>query len=328
MHISCKQELLMNAINIALKACSTKTTLPILECILIKAYNNQVTLIGYNLELGIESTIEAQVLEEGSIALESKIFSEIIRKMPNGIVELYTDKNQMTTIICEESRFAICGQIGEQFPELPQVGIYEPYELSQPVFKEMIKQTIFSVAQEESRPILTGEMLQNKDGCFRMVSFDGYRISYRETPLSMVKETQEVIVPGRTLNEISKILSSDETDTISIYFGEKYALFDLGMCKVVSRLLEGKFFKYEQVFEGDYTTCIEVDCNKFLRSIERAALISREGRNPIKIEIDGENMIITSRAELGTALEKVEINLRGYELSIGFNPKYLSLIHI
>ncbi|MEG0085149.1 MAG: DNA polymerase III subunit beta, partial [Niameybacter sp.] len=241
MHIICKQELLINAINTVIKACSTKTTMPILECILINAHNNQVTLVGFNLELGIESTVEAEVIEEGSIALEAKIFSEIIRKMPNEMVELSTDAHQMTKIICEDCKFAISGQVGEQFPDLPQVEKHKPYTLSQHTFKEMIRQTIFSIAQEESRPILTGELLQVKGGFFRMIAFDGYRVSYRQIVLQTECEMQEVIVPGRTLNEISKILSGDETSIINLYFEDKNVLFDLGGCKVVSRLLEGEF---------------------------------------------------------------------------------------
>lgn len=323
MHIFCRQELLMNSINTALKACSTKTTMPILGSILIKAYNNQVTLVGYNLELGIESTIQAEVVEEGSIVLESRFFSEIIRKMPNEIVELSTDENQIARIICEDSEFVIAGQAGKQFPELTQVERAKSSTLSQYMLKEMIRQTIFSVAQDESRPVLTGAMIQIKDGLFSMVSFDGNRISYRQTPLLVEDEVQEVIVPGRTLSELSKILSSDETDRVNIYFEDKNILFDLGECKVVSRLLEGQFLKYEHMFLADYVTRIEVNCKKFLMRLERAALISREGKNPIKIKIDGDSMIITSKAELGSAREKLEIELEGDELSIGFNPKFL-----
>lgn len=324
MHIICKQEFLLNSINTVLKACSTKTTMPILECILIKAHSNQITLVGYNLELGIESTIDADVLEEGSIALEAKIFSEIIRKMPNEEVEISTDKNQMTTITCEKSKFSIAAQPGDQFPDLPEVERNKKYTLPQLQFKDMIRQTIFSVAQEESRPILTGEMLQIKDGAFHMVSVDGYRISYRQAELSIENGEEEVVVPGRTLGEISKILSSDEADEMHIYFEDKHILFDLGGSKVVSRLLEGEFLKYEQVFSSDYETKVKLDRKKFLMSIERAALISREGKkNPIKIEIDGDTMIITSKAELGTAREEIAIELEGSELSIAFNPKYL-----
>ncbi|MGL4737631.1 MAG: DNA polymerase III subunit beta [Cellulosilyticaceae bacterium] len=323
MHLRCKQEMLMNGINIALKACSTRTTMPILECILIKAYNNQVTLVGYNLELGIESTIEAEIIEGGSIVLESKIFAEIVRKMPDQIVELCTDDRHLTKIICEDSEFLIAGQAGEQFPDLPEVERHKSYTLSHHTFKEMIRQTIFSVAQEESRPILTGELLQMRDGFLRIVSFDGNRISYRQTEVVTGGEIQEVVIPGRTLNEISKILSSEESDMMTLYFEDKNVLFDLGECKVVSRLLEGQFLKYEQVFSSDYTTRIKVDRKKLLMRIERAALISREGKNPIKIEIDGDLVVITSRAKLGSARETLGIELEGNQLVIGFNPKFL-----
>ncbi|MGL4738893.1 MAG: DNA polymerase III subunit beta [Cellulosilyticaceae bacterium] len=324
MHIYCKQELLLNSINTVLKACSTKTTMPILECILLRAHDDHITLVGNNLELGIESTIEAEVLVEGSIALEAKIFSEIIRKMPNDTVEISILENRMTNIICEKSKFTIAGQPGDDFPELPQVERTTGYNLPQLQLKDMIRQTIFSVAQEESRPILTGEMLQIKDGNFHMVSVDGYRISYRQMDLSIENGHAEVVVPGKTLGEISKILSGDEGEEVTLYFEDKHILFDLGDSKVVSRLLEGEFLKYEQVFSSDYETKVMVDRRNFLMSIERAALISREGKkNPIKIQIDGDNMIITSNAELGTAREEVAIELEGSELSIAFNPKYL-----
>ncbi|MHC1749238.1 MAG: DNA polymerase III subunit beta [Cellulosilyticaceae bacterium] len=323
MYIRCKQELLLNSINIVLKACSTKTTMPILECILLKAEGNKVTLVGNNLELGIESTIDAEVLDEGSIALESKIFSEIIRKMPNEDVEISVSENYMTNIICQNSKFTIAGQSGKDFPELPTVEKLKSYTLPQVMLKDMIRQTIFSVAQEESRPILTGEMLQIKDGSLHMVSVDGYRISYRKTAISNENESIEVVVPGKTLSEVSKILSTED-EKVTLYFEDKHVLFDLGESKVVSRLLEGEFLKYEQVFSSDYETKIAVDRKNFLMSIERAALISREGKkNPIKIQLDGDTMIITSNAELGTAREEVDIILEGKELIIAFNPRYL-----
>lgn len=324
MHILCNQEILLNSINTVFKACSTKTTKPILECILLIAHDNQITLVGNNLELGIESSFDARVIENGSIALEAKIFSEIIRKMPNEEIEISSNQNHMTTIICQKSKFTIAGQSGEDFPELPEVNKNIGYEISQLTLKDMIRQTIFSVAQEESKPILTGEMLQIRNKSLQMVSVDGYRISYRKTELPIENEIAEVVVPGKTLSEISKILSSEEDEKVTLYFEEKHILFDLGSSKVVSRLLEGEFLKYEQVFLSDYETKIVIDRKNFLMSIERAALISREGKkNPIKIQIDGDNMIITSNAELGEVREELSVELQGKELSIAFNPKYL-----
>ncbi|WP_069999902.1 DNA polymerase III subunit beta [Cellulosilyticum sp. I15G10I2] len=324
MHIYCRQDILLNSINTVLKACSTKTTLPILECILLKASNNKLTLVGNNLELGIESTIDAEVQEEGSIALEAKIFSEIIRKMSGEVIEISSNNNFMTAITTEKSKFQIAGQSGKDFPALPNVEKLNSCKIDQLTLKEMIRQTIFSVAQDETRPILTGEMLQIKDNNLNMVSVDGYRISYRKTPLSIENRDVEVVIPGKTLAEVSKILSAEEDEPVTIYFEDKHVLFDLGESKVVSRLLEGEFLKYEQVFSSDYETKILVDKKHFLMSIERAALISREGKkNPIKIEIDGDKMIITSNTELGTAREELDVVLEGKELVIAFNPRYL-----
>lgn len=324
MHIYCRQDMLLNSINTVLKACSTKTTMPILECILLHAEDNKLTLVGNNLELGIESTIDADVITPGSIALEAKIFSEIIRKMPGEVVEISSDDNFMTRIISEKSNFQIAGQSGKDFPNLPDVQKINACTVNQLILKDMIRQTIFSVAQDETRPILTGEMLQIKDSALNLVSVDGYRISYRKTPISIENTGIEVVIPGKTLAEINKILSSEEEDEVTIYFEDKHVLFDLGDSKVVSRLLEGKFLKYEQVFSSDYETKVIVDRKNFLMSIERAALISREGKkNPIRVELDGDKMIITSNAELGTAREEVDVILEGKEITIAFNPKYL-----
>ncbi len=324
MHIYCRQDILLNSINIVLKACSTKTTVPILECILLKASHNKLTLVGNNLELGIESTIDAEVQEEGSIALEAKIFSEIIRKMSGDVIEISSNDNFMTAITSEKSKFQIAGQSGKDFPALPNVEKLNSCKIDQLTLKDMIRQTLFSVAQDETRPILTGEMLQIKNNNLNMVSVDGYRISYRKTPLSIENRDVEVVIPGKTLGEISKILSAEEEDSVTIYFEDKHVLFDLGESKVVSRLLEGEFLKYEQVFSSDYETKILVDKKHFLMSIERAALISREGKkNPIKIEIDGDKMVITSNTELGTAREELDVVLEGKELVIAFNPRYL-----
>lgn len=323
MKLSCIKSDLLNSVNTVLKAVSNKTTLPILECILLESENNCLKLIGNDLELGIESTIPANVEKTGCIALESKIFSEIVRKLPEDEVQITVDSNLITTIKCANSEFKIAAQSGEDFPQLPKIEKNNSYTLKQSTLKDIVRQTIFSVATEETRPILTGELIQIKDRALHIVSVDGYRVSYRRTPLSIDNDQNEVVVPGKTLGEISKILSSEEED-VSIYFTDKHILFDLGESIVVSRLLEGEFLKYENSFFEDYETKIKVDRKALLMSIERAALISREGKkNPIKIEINSECMIITSNTELGTAREEIPVYLEGKDLVIAFNPKYL-----
>lgn len=323
MRIFVKQELLLNGINVVLKACSSKTTMSILECILIKASNNQLTLVTNNLELAIESTMEADVREEGQIALEAKIFSEIIRKMTDEIIEISSEDDKMTSIIGKNSIFKIAGQSPRDFPEIPRVDKSVSCKLSQLALKDMIRQTIFSVSQEETRPVLTGEKLDIKGGNLTLVSVDGYRISYRTMPIADKEINIGVVIPGKTLSEISKILLNDDEE-VTLYFEDKHIMFDLGDSKIVSRLLEGQFLDYEKVFSSDYETKISVDRQQLLMGIERAALISREGKkHPIKIELDGDLMIITSNTELGTAREEIPVSLEGKELVIAFNPRYL-----
>lgn len=324
MHIRCQQEVLLNSVNTVLRAVSNRTTLPILECILIQTKNDKLILVGNDLELGIESTLSSEILAPGYVALEAKIFSEIIRKLPNEEIEISVDENFMTTIRCHNSRFQIAGQSGDDFPELPKVEKLQGITLPEPKLKDMIRQTIFSVAQEETRPILTGALMQLKDNGLHMVSVDGYRISYRRISLSIDNDDTNVVVPGKTLGEISKILSGGETDLVTIYFTDKHVLFDLGTSTIVSRLLEGDFLRYEQSFSNDYETKVLIDRRAFLMSIERAALISREGKkNPIKIQLTSDSMIITSNTELGTAREEIIVSLEGKDLIIAFNPKYL-----
>ncbi|WP_058486401.1 DNA polymerase III subunit beta [Defluviitalea phaphyphila] len=323
MKVSCMKNDLLNAVNIVLKAISGKKTIPILECILLEGEDGYLKLTGNDLELGIESTIPAKVEQTGCIALEAKIFSEIVRKLPEDEVKINVDSNFMTTIKCVNSEFKIAGQSGLDFPELPKIEKNQSFSLQQGTLKDIIRQTIFSVATEDTRPILTGELIQIKDKAMHMVSVDGYRVSYRKVPLSIENEEYEVVVPGKTLGEISKILTSEE-DEVFIYFTDKHILFDLGESMVVSRLLEGEFLKYENSFSEDYETKIRVNRSLLLQSIERAALISREGRkNPIKIEITQDNIIITSNTELGTSREELSIQMEGKELIIAFNPKYL-----
>lgn len=324
MNVSCTKNDLLNSVNTVLKAVSNRTTLPILECILLETENNRLKLTGNDLELGIESTIPAHVEKTGCIALEAKIFSEIVRKLPEDEVKITVDSNLMATIKCANSEFKIAAQSGTDFPELPKIERDKSITLKQSTLKDMIRQTIFSVATEEKRPILTGELIQIKNGALHMVSVDGYRVSYRRTDLLIENEENEVVVPGKTLGEISKILSSEEEDQVSIYFTDKHILFDLGDSTVVSRLLEGEFLKYENSFSEDYETKITVDRKALLMSIERAALISREDKkNPIKMEMDSDHLTITSNTELGTAHEELPVNLEGKDLIIAFNPKYL-----
>lgn len=325
MHFICSKDILLNSINTVSKAVSGRSTLPILECILLKATPSSLKMMANDLELGIESRLsDVNIIESGSIALEAKIFSEIIRRLPEDNVEISTDSENVTIIKCKNSEYKIIGQPGEEFPDLPEVEKNLEYTIAQADLKNMIRQTIFSISTDESKPTLTGELLEIIDHSFNIVAVDGYRVSFRKSLISNDNADVKVVIPGKTLNEINKILSAETGDMVSLYFTDKHILFDLGDSTVVSRTIEGDFIKYDQIFSNDYNTVIRLDRKNIIMCLERASLLSRENKkNPIKVEIKNEKLIITSNTELGTAYEEMEIDMDGAEMNIAFNPKYL-----
>lgn len=324
MKIHCSKSNLLNGVNTSLKAVSTRTTLPILQCILLQATGDSFKLVSNDLELGIESYVQADIIESGSIALDAKIFSEIVKKLPDAEVTITVDESNLTTIVCEKSVFKIPGQPGTEFIQLPQITKDKFVSISQSLLKEMIAQTIFSIAVKEIKPILTGELLEIKNNVLSIVSMDGYRISIRQATLEEGAMDTTVVIPGKTLNEIGKILSSDEAEMLSIYFTDKHVLFELEDSIVVSRLLEGAYPKYASLFSTDYDTLITVNKKELMMSIERAALIARESKkSPIKMAITSNVLAITSNTELGNVHEEILTNQIGEDLEIAFNPKYL-----
>lgn len=322
--IICHKKDLLQGVNTVLKAVPSKTTLPILECILLDSRTEQLKLISNDLQLGIESNINATIIEKGQVALNAKVFSEIVKKLPDREVTITVDDSNLTIIKCEKSKFSISGQPGEEFIELPQVEHNKYIKISQLKLKEMINQTIFSISMEETRPVLTGELIEFSNNELNVVSVDGHRVSIRKSEAENEFEKIKVVIPGKTLNEISKIISSSYEDEIYIFFTDKHVLFEFDNSIVVSRLLEGDFPKYEQIFSKDFETRVTICRKDLLISIERASLISKEGKKtPIKISIYDNSMFITSNTELGAAYEEINIEKEGKDLEIAFNPRFL-----
>ncbi len=324
MHIICPKDQLVNGVNTVLKAVSTRNTLSILQCILLDVHEGVFKMIGNDLELGIESEVSCEVLKPGSVAIDARIFSEIVRKLPDNDVHITVDDQFMMTIKCQKAVFNIPGQASDEFIQLPQVEKKRPFLIAQNVLKEMIHQTIFSIAIEEIRPILTGELFELKDNCLNIVSVDGFRVSARQQNLDITVEDTSVVIPGKTLSEIQKILSSDTDSEVALYVTDKHILFELGTTIIVSRLLDGDFPKYDQIFLSDYETLIRVDRRNLLQSIERAALIAKDSKkNPVKFAISDQMLAISSNTELGKVHEEIDIQREGADIEIAFNPRYL-----
>ena len=298
MKLTCSKDLLLQYINIVNKAVSNRTTLPILECILLTADEKGFVMTGNDLEIGIKTApIEAEIEERGEVAIEARIFNEIVRRLNGESVTIETDDKFAVTILSGTSEFKIMGQS---------------------------RQTIFSIAQDGSKPVLTGELFELKNNSVNVVSVDGYRISFRKNSLMMGSGETEVIVPGKTLSELNKILSQEEDDTLSMYLTEKHILFDLGNAVMVSRLIEGDFIRYAQSFSEDYKTKMIVDKSELIQALERASLVSRDNRKtPVRLMLRNGGMDITARSDMGTAHESIAAEVEGDDLSIAFNPRYL-----
>lgn len=324
MKISCSKTALMNGINIVSKAVSTKSTMPNLQCILIEASPSEIRLIANDIELGIETVIEGTVTEAGKIALDAKLLSDIVRKLPDSEVLIETNANYQANIRCERSKFNIPGTSGEDFNYLPEIEKNRYISLSQFTLKEVIRQTIFSISDQENTKIMTGELFEVTGNTLKVVSLDGHRISVRKVELKESYEDMKVIVPGKTLNDISKILTGGIEDEILIYVTDKHILFEYENTKVVSRLLDGEFYKIDHMLSNDYETKFTINKKEFLDCIDRASLFIKENdKKPIVMNIENSNIYLRIDSSLGSMNEEIEIKKEGQDLKIGFNPKFL-----
>ena len=323
MKIICQKEDLQKGVSIVSKAVPAKTTMPILECILIDASADKIEFTTNDMELGIKTVVEGQILERGRIALNAKIFSDIVRKLPDSDVTLVTDSNDQAVITCEKARFAIPGKSGEDFVFLPFVERDESIELSQFTLKELIRQTIFSIAITESNKLMTGELFEIKDGMLRVVSLDGHRISIRRTELKESCADRKAVVPGKTLSEVSKILSGETEDMVRLFFTENLILFELDETIVVSRLIEGEYFRIDQMLSSDYETKVTINKQELLNCIDRATLMVKESdKKPIIINITDGMLELKIRSDIGSMNEEIDIEKEGRDIMIGFNPRF------
>jgi len=322
MKVICSKENLLEGINIVQKAVSAKTTLPILEGILLEA-DEKIKMTGNDLEIGIECYVEADVREKGSAVLNSRMFGDIVRRLPDAEVLIEIKENNTVVIECENSLFEIRAMPSEGYPALPSIEKENGIRISQKVIKDMIKQTIFAVSTDENRPILTGSLFDFYENKLTIVSIDGYRLALRTLEHEVAFEPRRLIIPGKTLNEISKIMQPTDEDLI-IYAAGNQVLFEMGNCIMVSRLLEGDYLNYTGIIPNDSETRVTVNTRELLACFERASLVIQndERRYPVKIDISDEMMVITSNTEVGNVREEIRVEMDGKRLDISFNPKY------
>ena len=325
MKISCSKNNLLNGVQIVYKAVPSKTTMTILECILIEAFNGRIKLTANDTELGIETYIEGNISEEGDICIDARMLQDMVRKLPDNDIKIETDEKNTAFITCEKSRCNISGKSSEEFSYLPDLEKDNPLIISQYNLKEVVRQTIFSTAPEtEPNKMMTGELFEIKGNRLRVAALDGHRLSIRNIELRNVYDDKRVIVPGKVLNEISKILSGDTDKDVSIYFIKNHILFEFDETVVVSRLLEGKYFNIDQMLTSDYETKFNINKKEFIECIDRSMLFVKEGdKKPLSIDVTDNNIAVSISSSIGNFDEDIDINKSGKDVKMGFNPKFI-----
>ena len=328
MKIICEKEKLLKGINSVVRAVPTRTTMPILEGILIQTNQNKIKLTSYDLELGIEYTMDCNVVEEGNTVVNSIMFSEIIRKLPDTDISIELNENNLLVIECEGSLYKLATMNPDEFPELPKIVVENSIETDQTILKNMIRKTIFAVSIEENRPIFTGCLFEVINNSLNVVAIDGFRMGWVSTTLSEASNNFKAVIPGKTLNEVNKIIL-DSFDQIKIGVSKNQAIFEMENCKIVTRLLDGEFLNYASVIPNNWETRIRVNKNNLLNCFERVSLISsssieKEKKYPVKISIEIGKIVISCTNQTGDAKEEIYTETEGKDLEIGVNPKYFS----
>lgn len=324
MNIICNKSKLLEGINIALKAISGKSTMAILDCLVLEVKGNTIKIIANDLEIGIETIIEGDIKTEGSAAVNAKVFYEIARKLPSDDVSISVDENYIMNISGGKAKFNISAKSTEEFPFLPTIMKNNSIRISQFTLKDIIRQTVFSISDNENTKVMTGELFEIKGKQLKVVSLDGHRISIRKVELKETYEDVSVIIPGKTLIEISKILNGGVDDDVNIFFTEKHALFEFENTIVLSRLIEGEYYKIEKMLSSDYETKLSVSKKEMLDCIDRTTLLIKESeKKPVIIDIKDDSMGFAMHSSIGSMDEEISISKEGKDILIGFNPRFL-----
>lgn len=324
MHIICDKSKLIEGMNIVMKAIPGKTTMMILECVVIKAKDNQIKLIANDLQLGIETLIDGEIKQEGSVAVGAKVFFEIIRKLPSDNVSITVDEDYHMNISCGKAKFNIMTKATDEFPYLPNIVKDKNVNISQFTLKDIIRQTVFSISDNENAKVMTGELFEIHDSELKVVSLDGHRISIRKVKLNQSYDDVSVIIPGKTLIEISKIINGGMDDEVSIFFTDKHVLFEFEDTIVLSRLIEGEYYKIDKMLSTDYETKVTVNKREMLECIDRSTLLLKESdKKPVIIDVQDDYMKFAMNSAIGSMDEDIDASKEGKDILIGFNPRFL-----
>lgn len=320
---SCEKALLQMAVNTASRTVATKSSIPALEGLLLEG-EEVLTLSGYNMQTGIRTRLEADIREQGRIVLNSRLFGDIIRKMPDDVIVFSADEKFMVTLTCGDARFEILGLSADDYPEMPEVDSDYSFTLQQGTLKAMINQTSFAVSTNENRPIHTGSLFEVEMGGVTVVSVDGFRLALRREKIEKLEGGAfRFVCPGSALNEVEKICEdSDELITVSL--GKRHLLFETGSTELICRKLEGEFLDYKNAIPRNNPIRLTVDTKTMLNSLDRVSVvISEKLKSPVRCLMEGGSVTMSAKTGNGEAKDVCPVDGDGQGLEIGFNNRYL-----
>lgn len=323
MKFSCEKETLLSLIGTASRAVTGKSAMPLLEGLLITAETDSLTMTGYDLSMGIRTTAEADIVEPGSIVLNAKLFYDIVRKLPQDVVYLETDDKLLTTIKCGRAVFNLVATEADEYPALAEVSADTGFSLPQSMLKSMIAQTIFSVSDNESKPIHTGCLFELEGNRLNVVAVDGYRLSVRRETVEGISGDMRFVVPGPSLREIERILT-EEDGNVEIFPDRKNILFRIGGTTLITRLIDGEFLNYRAAIPSEFEYEVKADRHEMITCIERVSLIvSEKLKNPVRFHFDGSYVQMSCITAVGKSYDECAFEGTIDNLEIGFNNRYI-----
>lgn len=324
MKFQCSSIDLVNAIQVATRALSARTTQPILEHVLVECLHDGIRLTGSDGTFTIITHLNAIVEQEGACLMPGKLFSEVARKLPQGAVSASLSPAFTLTLRCMGSRTNIAGQSPDAYPPVTVGTDAKQVTLPQNLLKSMIQSVSFAVAADDTRIVLTGGYLDMLNGEVYLVALDGFRMALRLARVSDTESRVSAIVPAKSLDEIAKLLSDDDDKQVCLNISSNQLTVDLGETRVFSRLIEGEFIDYKKVMPKSFETVVRVDRETLSRCVDRASLMAREGKNNlIKFTIEGNKLFLTSNSEVGDVFEELDVENEGGDIVIAFNVRYM-----
>ena len=322
MKISCLRTDLVSAVSNVSRAVSAKASIPALEGVLIKAYDSKLNISGYNLEIGITTDVEATVKEEGEIVLSARLFLDIVRRLPEEIVMIETDDRLVTYITCGKVDYQIVGMSSVEYPDLPTFQQTDGITVNAKVLRDMIRQTVYAVSDNNSKPIYTGSLFDISDGVLRIVAIDGFRMAIRSENVDSESKTS-FVVPGKTQLEVLKLITDDD-ENVEIIVGQRHITFKINSYMVISRLIEGTFLDYKSTIPTGEKTELVINTRMMIDSVERMSLLNSERiQSPVRCKFNDNEIRMSCASAVGRANDVISVPVIGESVEIGFNNRYM-----